>query len=279
MIRELRITVLADDAEGVDGCVAEHGFSLWIEADGQKILFDAGRSRAFIVNGRSLGVDVKKADTLVVSHGHYDHTGGIADLLMINPSIRVFHHPGIFVPRFSRRNDGTMKPIGIRRENVEALGRFAGSINRVSETTLISDSIGITGPVPRITPFEDAGGDFYFDKEAAEPDPVSDDMSMWIQTVRGLVVVTGCCHAGIINTLMHIKSINPNKTMNTVIGGLHLLQATEHRLKKTCDYLESIGIQQIVTCHCTGQQAEEKMENRFGNRLKRGFAGFTMRIS
>jgi len=113
MIGNLNITILVDNQSSKAELHSEHGLSLWIEADDKRILFDTGQSEMLIRNAKVLGIDLRTADTLVLSHGHYDHTGGVAAVLDLNPEISVYCHPGVFMPRYSRQPDGKMKPVGI----------------------------------------------------------------------------------------------------------------------------------------------------------------------
>lgn len=123
MIEKLSITVLLDNVSHSEGLLCEHGLALWIVAGGRRILFDTGQSEMLIRNAEVLGIDLRTADTLVLSHGHYDHTGGVADVLDLNPEISVYSHPGIFMPRYSRQPDGKMKPVGIATQaSVEQVG-------------------------------------------------------------------------------------------------------------------------------------------------------------
>jgi 7,8-dihydropterin-6-yl-methyl-4-(beta-D-ribofuranosyl)aminobenzene 5'-phosphate synthase len=279
MILNLRITVLIDDTASRAGLLTEHGLALWIEADGRRILFDTGQSDAFLRNARDLGIDLSAADTLVLSHGHYDHTGGIAALLECNPSVSIYCHGGIFAPRFSRRPDGTTKPIGIGPEASGALRKTGGAVHSVSGPVFLDKSIGITGPVPQATDFEDTGGAFFLDPEGERPDPIDDDMALWIKTAAGLVVVTGCCHSGIVNTARHIQSLTGTPGIHTIIGGLHLLNASAQRLKKTIAALNAIpSLQRLALCHCTGEDAIAAIQDSVDAETVRGGSGYELQI-
>jgi 7,8-dihydropterin-6-yl-methyl-4-(beta-D-ribofuranosyl)aminobenzene 5'-phosphate synthase len=128
-------------------------------------------------------------------------------------------------------------------------------VHRSSCPGLLGDSIGVTGFVPRETSFENTGGAFFLDPEATWADPISDDQSMWIQTEKGLVIVAGCCHAGIVNTIDFIQQVVSDKNVFALIGGLHLHNASQDRIHQTCDLFSSVGIQAIMPCHCTGEEA------------------------
>lgn len=252
---------------------SEHGLSIWVEADERKILFDTGQSDILIDNAQQLGIDLATADALVLSHGHYDHTGGIESVIARNSSITIYCNSGVFIPRYSRQSDGRMKPIGITRKSLDALHRIFGNIHWVDKPLMLADDIGITGPIPRETDFEDTGGNFFYDLEGAKPDPVIDDLVVWVQTSRGLCVLTGCCHSGLVNTLQYISSLTGQAPVHSVIGGFHLLNASPERMENTCDYLHDCNVNRIVPCHCTGEKAVEYLRLRFNDRVQIGRAG------
>ena len=274
MIKHLAITALVDNRSEDQRLLTEHGLSLWIEADGRHILFDTGQSDYFLHNAETLGINPRDADTLVISHGHYDHTGGVVALLKVNPTPRIYCHPGIFIPRYSRQADGNMKPIGLSRTTADALHRRVDTIHWVSRPLFLTKNIGVTGPIPRVAAFEDTGGAFFLDPGGKRPDMVEDDVAMWFSTAGGLVVVTGCCHSGIVNTIAYISSITGANPVASVIGGLHLLHASAERIEATCDYLQSSGVGKIVPFHCTGEEAVAHFERRFGEAVvKKGGVG------
>jgi 7,8-dihydropterin-6-yl-methyl-4-(beta-D-ribofuranosyl)aminobenzene 5'-phosphate synthase len=273
MIRNLNITILVDNQSSREDLHSEHGLSFWIEADDRRIVFDTGQSDMLIRNAEVLGIDLRTADTLVLSHGHYDHTGGVAALLDLNPKISVYCHPGIFIPRYSRQPDGKMKPVGINAKASRHLHKIMETIHWVNGPSSLSGEIGITGPIPRLCDFEDTGGSFFLDPEAQKADPISDDLAVWFKTKSGIVVVTGCCHSGIVNTLEHIQTISGQNNIVAVLGGLHLVNASLERLKNTCEYLNCVVPGKIYPCHCTGENAIEFLQTQFGDRIIVGNVG------
>jgi len=275
MLSTLAITLLVDNAPGRPGLGVEHGLSLWIEADDRRILFDTGQSDLVVRNATALGIDLRTADTIVLSHGHYDHTGGLAAVLPLCPDAEIYGHPGILVPRYSRQPDGRMKPIGAPPEARSALRGTHNTVHWITRLTTLDADTGITGPIPRLTAFEDTGGAFYLDAEGKEPDPIDDDLAMWFRTRLGLVVVTGCCHAGLVNTLTYVRSLTGEITLHTVLGGFHLVNATAERIDATCDHLQSACVERIVPCHCTGDRATDRFEERFGRTVMRAGVGLS----
>jgi 7,8-dihydropterin-6-yl-methyl-4-(beta-D-ribofuranosyl)aminobenzene 5'-phosphate synthase len=268
------ITVVVDNKAG-EGLAAEHGLSLWIETEGRRILFDTGQGAAFETNIRTLGIDLPTADILVLSHGHYDHTGGIARVIERALKSTSTATPGISRPRYVIR-DGKAKSIGMAEGALEALGRVPPEhLHWVQEPLMLSPAVGLTGPVPRLTSYEDTGGPFFLDPEGERPDLIEDDLALWIQTDQGLVVCMGCCHAGLVNTLDYIRRSTEGARIRAVIGGLHLMNAGRERLTHSIRELKRIAPDTLVPCHCTGDPAVASLHDALGERVTTGMSGTT----
>lgn len=271
---DVSITIIVDNHAG-DGLTSEHGLSMWIQTAGKTILFDTGQGSAFEKNAKLLGIDLSKTDALVLSHGHHDHTGGIPIVLREAPEVDVYCHPGVVRPRYAIRN-GTAKAIQMPRESKAAMDTLSSKhLHWVQDPIILSDSIGITGHIPRKTDFEDTGGPFYLDPEGKRPDLIDDDLTLWIRTDRGLVVCLGCCHAGLVNTIHHIRSISGTDRIHGIIGGLHLMNTNDRRIERTIDALRSFSPNIIIPCHCTGDSALALLLNALGERVVPGAAGET----
>ena len=270
-----RIMVVVDN-RAADGFAAEHGFALWLEADGRVILFDTGNREALRTNAGKLKLDFADLTDLVLSHGHYDHTGGIETVLGETSSIRVYVHQAAMQPRYSGGN-GDARPVRMPAGAMKALWDLKEeSIHWLTHPFEISKRIGVTGPIARETDYEDAGGPFFYDPWGERPDPIEDDNAVWVQAEEGLVVCVGCSHAGIVNTLETVIGVTGETKIRTVIGGLHLLNASPARLQKTADALNSFDIGQLVACHCTGDEAFAYLEKRVACEIIQGYAGFSM---
>jgi 7,8-dihydropterin-6-yl-methyl-4-(beta-D-ribofuranosyl)aminobenzene 5'-phosphate synthase len=271
---DAKITILVDNQAG-EGLVAEHGLSLWIETEDIRILFDTGQGAAFEDNARVLGIDLGTTDSLVLSHGHYDHTSGIPQALQQAWNANVYCHPGIVHPRYSIRN-GVPKPIQMPRESMAAIGRLPSEqLHWVQQPFLLSERIGITGPIPRETSYENTGGPFYLDPNGKRADPIDDDLALWIRTDDGLVVCVGCCHAGLVNTLNHVRRLTNGLKVRAVIGGFHLLNAGRQRLNQTIAALRLLEPDMLIPCHCTGERAVLVLREALGERISPGAAGMT----
>lgn len=274
-MNEVKITILVDNNATPD-LSAEHGFSLLVQTGSRTILFDTGQGSAMKDNAAALGISLEEADTLILSHGHYDHTGGLADLLHINHKVHVYCHAAAFLPRYSVQ-EGTAKPIKMTSEAMVAINSLPETrVHWVTKVVRLSDHIGITGEIPRKTLFENTGGAFYFDQDGKRADPIKDDLAFWLDTPKGLVVCIGCCHAGIVNTLNYICEKSGNAKIYTVIGGLHLLNAEDARLSETVAALQKFDIENFIPCHCTGQAAIDRLSEHW--HTTPGYAGLQITI-
>jgi len=270
----LRITTLSENTAGKDGFLGEWGLSLLVESDEARILFDTGQSLSTVHNAKLLGVNLSQVDKIVLSHGHFDHTGGLKQVLSeIGHEIEVIAHPDIWQAKYNARQGEEPRYIGIpfSRRELESLG---AKFRLASEPVAISDSIMTSGEVPMVTDYEDIES-FLVVKEDGnfKPDTFRDDQALIIKTPPGLVVVLGCAHRGIINTLYHAQKISGVKKVDTVIGGCHLMKASEERIWQTLAALKELGVGRLGVCHCTGMAASVVMAQEFGERFLLNNAG------
>jgi 7,8-dihydropterin-6-yl-methyl-4-(beta-D-ribofuranosyl)aminobenzene 5'-phosphate synthase len=248
----LRITTLNDNTLGMGSFLGEWGLSLLVETDAIKILLDAGMNDAAVHNAGTLGIDLAQVDKIVLSHGHSDHTGGLREVLrQIRKEIEIIAHPDVWQAKYDKRQGKPERFIGIpfRPEELESLGaRF----RLTREPVKITDDIVTTGEVPMTNDFETIDK-FIFVKENSvlKPDTVMDDLALIIKTRQGLVVLPGCAHRGIINTLHHAQKITGVDEIYAVIGGSHLIGTSEERLWQTIAALQELNIRKLGLCHCT----------------------------
>ena len=268
------LTVICDN-HAKNELLSEHGLSFYILADGLTILFDTGSGETLLPNAMKLGIDLAKCSHLVLSHGHYDHSGGVAQVLAKNTYCSVIAHPFILSDRYSRHADRPVKRIGMpvnERAVLQQLDPVRLHCSPVA--SCISDYIGITGFIPRTHVFEDTGGPFYLDETGQFADLIPDDQALWINTPQGLVVILGCCHSGVSNTVEYIRQLNDGASVAGIIGGLHLLHASAERLEQTIIYLKKLKPQFIYAGHCTGDDVIVKLrENLRDTAVGQFFAG------
>lgn len=278
---DVQMTILVDnqvDNQADKQLIPEHGLSLWIETESRHILFDTGQGNALETNASVLGVDLSKTDILVLSHGHYDHTGGIAQVLQQAHHACIYCHSGVVLPRYAIRN-GRASSIQMPQKSMAAMNRLSEqTLHWVQQPMRLFETIGITGPIPRETTDEDTGGPFYLDPEGSRVDPIDDDLALWIRKDDGLIVCVGCSHAGLVNTLNHVRRLNDGLKVRAIIGGFHLLNASRDRLEQTIAALRLLEPEMIVPCHCTGKPAVEMLRDAFGKRISPGMAGMTYRF-
>jgi len=277
--RSVRITVLMENTAGDQPLRFEHGLSLWIEAHCARLLFDTGRSNAFVENARHLGTPLEETDFIVLSHGHYDHTGGLAAALRNAPQACLVLHPGAVMPRYSIPPGRRARPVGMPRTSLAAVqqARDGKTMWAVRPVGLVP-GIGATGPIPRETDYEDVGGPFFLDPEGRRPDPIEDDVAMWINTSEGAIVCVGCSHAGLVNTLSHVRRLTGGVRIRAVIGGFHLLEAKPQRMDKTVAALRYIRPALLAPCHCTGEAATRTLRDALGDVVSRVHSGMVFQF-
>ena len=257
----IRITTLSENTANI-GLIGEWGLSILIEADGLRILFDTGQSFSVTHNARALKVDLSNIDKLILSHGHFDHTGGLREVLSQTAGVDIIAHPDVLNPKFAVRDDTEMS-IGSpfdRKELEDMSARF----NLTKEPVWITNNIVTTGEIPMVTDYEQVdSGMFIKDNESLQPDPLIDDLAMAIRTEFGLTVILGCAHRGMINIIRHLQELTGEERVYCVVGGTHLLNASNERLTKTVTDLRKTGIQRLGVSHCTGFNASCWLANEF----------------
>jgi 7,8-dihydropterin-6-yl-methyl-4-(beta-D-ribofuranosyl)aminobenzene 5'-phosphate synthase len=269
---EIKITTLAENTATAD-CIGEWGLSMLVEADEKRILFDTGAGTAALMNATTMGVDLSGVDCIILSHGHYDHTGGLYQTLKRTGPKKIFAHPDIWSRKYGSLDKKPKRFIGIPhlREAFESMG---ASFQLSSQPQRISDRITTTGEIPMQTTYESVET-YLCVKEAEElvQDPLADDLSLVIDGDFGLVVVLGCAHRGIINNLMQAREVTGKETIYAAIGGTHLIHANKERMEKTVDALLKMGVQYLGVSHCTGFKAAAYLAEIFGDRFFHNNAG------
>lgn len=266
MLNDLRICMLAENTAGGRHLLAEHGLSYWIEAGGPKVLFDTGQGLVLEHNARQLGVDLEAAEAVALSHGHYDHAGGLAAAPGRFGKATVFVHPCAFDPKFARADDGSARSVASAIANMDEIRSQVESVEYTQAPTAICDGVWVTGEIPRRNDFEDTGGPFYLDEACLVADPLLDDQAMYIESARGLVVLLGCTHAGLVNTLEYVVELTGRSRIYAVLGGMHLVRASYERIAKTEEVLRRYEVQLIGPAHCTGRKATTELCERFPDR-------------
>ncbi len=254
---------------------SEHGLSFWIKTGDGNLIFDTGQtSAALALNLGLLGLKIQDAAALALSHAHYDHTGGLDALLSQNERLKIYAHSDIFQPRYSLR-EGEYRPIGIAIPQEELSQRAELHLSNAPQE--IIPNLWTTGAI--IERPELAGSSIHHFIRTAEgwqPDPYSDDLSLVLKTSKGIIVICGCCHAGLLNTLFHVEN-HFEGSIIAVLGGTHLISASDADLSHVISVLRDCYMPlDLYLNHCTGKRAYQALADVFGNSVKTCPAGTEM---
>jgi len=278
---EVKVTILVEDATLKRGLLAEHGLSVllktkYIDGSGITLLLDTGATGTVLLhNAEKLSVSLRNIDAVILSHGHYDHTGGLLKLLEhINGRIPIVAHPDAFKQKYHVKKK--IEHVGIPY-NVNELLNKGAIISQTINPFKLSEAIFTTGQVERTTEFEETPKSYYYiNKNKFERDFLLDDQALVIKHVDGLIIVTGCSHSGIVNILMHAQKIANEKDVYAIIGGLHLIGASEERINKTVDFIHTIAPRIVAACHCTGFKAQKQLSDKLKDSFKEIHCGDTL---
>ena len=265
MISRLRITILVDHQSLRPDLETEHGLSFLLEADDEVLLFDAGATEAAFRNAERLGTPWRRISRIVLSHGHWDHTGGLRAFLEALPKAQVYLHPRAMTPKYSLHPDKPPRLLSMPQEIHALLQARMDQLHWSTAHMRLGEGIGLTGPIPRRHPEEAISGPFYLDPEGRETDPLEDDQALWITTKRGIVLLLGCAHAGVANTLDHIRVLTGKRSLLAVVGGFHLATASEARIQSTLRALQKANVKRVAPIHCTGPSGTAAFQEAFGD--------------
>ncbi|MCD4812470.1 MBL fold metallo-hydrolase [bacterium] len=269
----LRMVVLVENRSERKELVAEHGLAIWMAYQDKQLLFDTGQTTGLLANASHLGIDLNRLDAVVLSHGHYDHTGGLDGVLQMARKARVFLHPKAMKIRYSFKNGGKARSIGMPAEGLSALRENKECVVFLNTPQMLFPGVWMTGPVKRQTEFESGEPDYCMDTEGKHFDLFEDDQALVCESAVGLVVVLGCAHSGVVNTLLQVKEQFPDKPIHTVVGGMHLQHAGAGRIENTLKALQAMNVHQIFPGHCTGPEMERVLSERYQEKCRTLFSG------
>jgi 7,8-dihydropterin-6-yl-methyl-4-(beta-D-ribofuranosyl)aminobenzene 5'-phosphate synthase len=270
-LKNASISIIAEDTIEFDTPFwGRFGLSMLLELSSEtsemQILYDTNSSAAPILhNMRILGKSLKEINSIFLLHCHYDHTDGLVGVLgEISRPISVIAHPEIFRPCFEINSDG-IRHIGIIGQGRTELEQKGAVFTFSNQPLSLMTGVMTTGEIERITSFEKAEDLYTNINEDVIPDHEHDDMSMLLNFPQGLVIVTGCCHSGIFNTMEHAKKITGVDKVYAVVGGLHLIDTSEEKIEKSVEALREVDW--VFAGHCTGFDGIQKMAAALGERL------------
>ena len=245
----------------------EHGLAFWIETKYGTVLFDTGQTADVLSHNISLlNLNAKDIDALAISHAHYDHTGGLEVVIPKHPNLPVYANADVFRQKYSL-HDGNYDMSGFEfsREDYEQRADWRLS----SDPKEIFPSLWTTGEIiNRDEPEGRSAGHYIREDGKFVPDPYRDDMSLVLKTQDGLVVICGCCHAGLLNTIFHVES-NFEGSISAVLGGTHLMTADGKLLDHVINVLDKRYSDLLFYLnHCTGDDAIKALANAFGERVQ-----------
>jgi len=278
LVRRVTVTILCDNSVAGPGVLAEHGLSLHVDADGRTFLFDAGASGVFMGNAARLGIDLSQPAPVVLSHGHYDHTGGLAALLSAWGGREVIGHPEVLAAKFSRQRSRPARAIG-SPQSKRQLSRLGATFKLSAEPQQIAPGVVTTGVIPRTTDFEHIPSHFAVRRgRNLARDSFDDEQAVVVRTRRGLVVILGCAHRGLINTVRRAIELTGDGRVRAVIGGTHLAAAEPPQVERTIEEMRALGVDRLVACHCTGFGPAAELRSAFGESFSPGGVGVTFRL-
>ncbi|MDM5213215.1 MBL fold metallo-hydrolase [Peribacillus sp. NJ4] len=265
---KVKATVLSENSVFSNlGAIAEHGWSVFLETDHGNYLFDTGQGKALLNNAKVFKKDLTSIKGIILSHHHIDHTGGLlaAVKAVEAKTVDVFAHPDLFKEGYLVRMG--YKYIGVPFSRVD-LESYGANFKFNTEFTEIAPNVYLTGEVPRLSDFEHGDTDIVQQTEEGYiQDQVMDDQSIIIKTEKGLFVILGCSHAGIVNILNYAVQKTGENRIHTVIGGTHLWCVSDEQKEKSIQALKELNIERLGVSHCTGFEVSMSLAQEFGQKF------------
>ncbi len=277
-MRSVEFVVLVDNRTDRPELSAEHGLAVWVCTPEGKLLFDTGQTaEALAGNAAKLGIRPEDADALVLSHGHYDHSGGLTHFLDVNRTAKVYACPDVLTSHYVLRPGQPPKDIGVRADAVAALKSGSDRVVWCRRPTQILPGVWTTGPIPNGIE-EKVGERFCVDPQGQTPDRIN-EQSVVVETERGAAVLFGCLHAGFRKTLGHPLLLGKLRDIRLVIGGMHLRNASIEELEFVEQSLgETCPSARICPLHCTGDASSDHLRRRMASRYVQGGVGVVIHM-
>lgn len=268
----MQVTLLVDN-EASDGLRSEHGLSFLVETDDGAVLFDTGQSDAWFHNLIALGRKPEAIKAIAISHGHYDHTGGLAKAVREAPDAECFAHPACFLSKYAQ-STGEMRYIGMPAEVVSRKTAFA--LNRSAVEVL--PGVILSGEIPLRTGLGVLDSKFLAGEGELRQDTFEDEQCMIIRNGDFTAVLVGCAHRGLDSNILAAMEVAGVARIDLLAGGFHLVNVSGDELDTLADFLRNVDIGQIACCHCTGVGAYEYLRSKLGTRVMLARSGISWRI-
>ncbi len=276
----LKLSVLCDDKASSEKFIPEHGVSVLLDLpNGHHWLFDTGATDAYLLNAERMGISLDNLTGIAVSHGHYDHTGGLMFYPRLKGNPPIYGHPYIWHKQYEVKKGAPTKVVGMP----DMARRLAyPSFKPVNNVTKLDDNMYFFTDIPREPGSFSPTYDKFFNEDGTGWCPIIDDATMVLKTPKGLVAIFGCGHAGYVNILKAIEKEFPGEKFAAVIGGLHLKEADEKVLAEALAYTDKIkGDDFLFACsHCTGENTIEYFKKKYGEQVVKPLgAGSTLEFA
>ncbi len=277
----ISVTVVVENTVLNDDLLAEHGLSLWLEASDGSLLYDTGAGKALIPNLAALGLDLFNLSGVVLSHGHYDHSGGLADLLALRHaqgmSTPVWCHADVFASHLSKKS-GECREIGPPMGDKSAYEVLGAEFHFINGTACPLPEVTLLAPIERVTDFEGPTPDLLAEVDGLiVPDPLNDDLAILVEGEAGLTVLTGCAHCGVVNLLLAVERLKGVKPVK-LIGGTHMSGISATQRDKTVIEMKDRPELTVVAGHCTGFPAQQLLSAELGGRALSLSAGMVFEL-
>lgn len=273
----MNITILTENLVYNQGLCGEHGLSIFITVNNENILFDTGQTDKLINNANKLSLNLSDLKYTVLSHGHYDHTGGLKALLEKNPDTKIVMKPEVLQEKYSN-STGNIREIGIDKDLIKT----ANVVYAEEKIMSIAEGIHIITEIKKYTDFESDEKKLFIKKgEDYVLDPFDDELFMVIEnTDKSITVITGCAHNGIINILKTAKEHFPDRKIRSVIGGFHLKGKSRERIEKTIVSIREMGVEEIYINHCSGIEFYTEMKKKdLDMKVEYAYTGYRIELS
>lgn len=270
----MKISFLVENSTKSENLKAEHGLSVYIETEGMNILFDTGSTDLYLENAGKMDIDLSDADYCVISHGHYDHTGGVPSFVDINEKAKVIMHKECYLKTYDMLPDGSLSelPTGIRW-NEEDKEKVSSRAIFTDKELWLNNDIVVSGTIDTEIPYTMTETFYSVDGDKLVPDPMDHEQFLAIRENGKVYVFSGCSHRGVTPCLHHVKKLFPEDKIGGLVAGMHLMWATDEVMEKVIDEVVKLDLDMVIPVHCTGIKAIEELKARLGDRCVKAVTG------